>query len=221
MGCPDFILLYVPEVLSQKHFEKCSDCLGSRCSDLAIVHSLVQLAFGGSHKGGSGGSADDVGGSTSHVSNAGNGRKQDDGFHRQTGSSKQSGSSDGSRARHTDGTDGDDHSQHNEEGVLHRGVINAQQVDGKDSQQGGPDTGAARHTEVCTQTCTKGGDVLVDAQLLGQLVDRDRDGANTALRSEGDSAGGPDALEELDRIQLADDLDECALDHEGLNPQRT
>lgn len=57
-GCPDFILLYVPEVLSQKHFEKCSDCLGSRCFDLAIVHSLVQLAFGGSHKGGSGGSAD-------------------------------------------------------------------------------------------------------------------------------------------------------------------
>ena len=54
-GCPDFILLYVPEVLSQKHFEKCSDCLGSRCFDLAIVHSLVQLAFGGSHKGGSGG----------------------------------------------------------------------------------------------------------------------------------------------------------------------
>ena len=49
----------------------------------------------------------------------------------------------------------------------------------------------------------------------GQLVDRDRDGANAALRSEGDSAGGPDALEELDRIQLADDLDECALDHEG------
>ena len=90
-------------------------------------------------------------------------------------------------------------------------------MDGKDSQQGGPDTGAARHTEVCTQTCTKGGDVLVDAQLLGQLVDRDRDGANTALRSEGDSAGGPDALEELDRIQLADDLDERALDHEGLN----
>ena len=42
--CPDFILLYVPEVLSQKHFEKCSDCLGSRCFDLAIVHSLVQLA---------------------------------------------------------------------------------------------------------------------------------------------------------------------------------
>ena len=90
-------------------------------------------------------------------------------------------------------------------------------MDGKDSQQGGPDTGAARHTEVCAQTCTKGGDVLVDAQLLGQLVDRDRDGANTALRSEGDSAGGPDALEELDRIQLADDLDERALDHEGLN----
>lgn len=57
-GCPDFILLYVPEVLSQKHFEKCSDCLGSRYFDLAIVHSLVQLAFGGSHKGGSGGSAD-------------------------------------------------------------------------------------------------------------------------------------------------------------------
>ena len=56
-GCPDFILLYVPEVLSQKHFEKCSDCLGSRCFDLAIVHSLVQLAFGGSHKGGSGGRA--------------------------------------------------------------------------------------------------------------------------------------------------------------------
>ena len=77
-GCPDFILLYVPEVLSQKHFEKCSDCLGSRCFDLAIVHSLVQLAFGGSHKGGSGGSADDVGGSTSHISNAGNGRKQDE-----------------------------------------------------------------------------------------------------------------------------------------------
>ena len=59
-GCPDFLLLYVPEVLSQKHFEKCSDCLGSRCFDLAIVHSPVQLAFGGSHKGGSGGSADDV-----------------------------------------------------------------------------------------------------------------------------------------------------------------
>ena len=71
-GCPDFISLYVPEVLSQKHFEKCSDCLGSRCFDLAIVHSLVQLAFGGSHKGGSGGSADDIGGSTSHISNAGN-----------------------------------------------------------------------------------------------------------------------------------------------------
>ena len=49
----------MPEVLSQKHFEKRSDCLGSRYFDLAIVHSLVQLAFGGSHKGGSGGSADD------------------------------------------------------------------------------------------------------------------------------------------------------------------
>lgn len=71
-GCPGFILLYVPEILSQNHFEKCSDCLGSRCFDLAIVHSLIQLAFGGSHKGGSSGSADDIGGSTGHVSNAGN-----------------------------------------------------------------------------------------------------------------------------------------------------
>lgn len=221
MGYPDFILLYSSEFSFQKHFGKCSDCLGSRCFDLAIVHSLVQLAFGGRHKGGSGGSTDDIGGSTSHISNAGNGRKQDDGFHRKTGSSKQSGSSDGSRARHADGTDGDDDSQHNEEGVLHRGVVNAQQVDGKDSQQGGPDTGTARHTEVCTQTCTKGGDVLVDAQLLGQLVDRDRNGTHAALRSEGDSAGGPDALEELDRIQLADDLDERALDHEAWIAQRT
>lgn len=71
-GCPDFISLHLPEVLSQKHFETCSDCLGSRYFALSIVHSLVQLAFGGSHKGGSGGSADDVGGSTSHISNAGN-----------------------------------------------------------------------------------------------------------------------------------------------------
>ena len=90
-GLPDFILLYSSEFSFQKHFGKRSDCLGSRCFDLAIVHSLVQLAFGGRHKGGSYGSADDIGGSTSHISNAGNGRKQDDGFHRQTGSSKQSG----------------------------------------------------------------------------------------------------------------------------------
>ena len=57
-GLPDFILLYSSEFSFQTHFGKRSACLGSRCFDLAIVHSLVQLAFGGRHKGGSGGSAD-------------------------------------------------------------------------------------------------------------------------------------------------------------------
>jgi hypothetical protein len=74
VGYPDFILLYSSEFSFQKHFGKCSDCLGSRYFDLAIVHSLVQLAFGGSHKGGSGGSADDIGGAISAMLEMGESR---------------------------------------------------------------------------------------------------------------------------------------------------
>ena len=90
-------------------------------------------------------------------------------------------------------------------------------MDGEDSQQGGPDTSAARHTEVCAKACAEGSDILVDAQLLGQLVDVDRDGADAALRGKGDGSGRPDALEELDGAEVTDKLDECALDHEDLN----
>ena len=98
-------------------FGKCSDCLSSRHFGLAIVHSLIQLTFGGGHKSGSGRSADDVGGGTRHINDAGNGGKQDDGFHRQTGGGKEGRGGDGGRTGHADGADGDDHSQHDKEEV--------------------------------------------------------------------------------------------------------
>ena len=59
-------------------FGKCSDHLSGRHFGLAIVHSLIQLTFGGGHKGGSGHSADDVGGGTRHINDAGNGGKLDE-----------------------------------------------------------------------------------------------------------------------------------------------
>ena len=151
-------------------------------SGLVIVDRFIQLAFGSGNEGRCGSSTDDVGCGTGHICDAGNRRKQDDSLDRQAGSGEQSRCGDGRSTGNTDGADGDDDGQNDEEGVLHGSVINAQQVDGKDSQQGGPDTSAARHTEVCAKACAEGSDILVDAQLLGQLVDVDRDGADAALR---------------------------------------
>ena len=90
-------------------------------------------------------------------------------------------------------------------------------MDGKHRQQSGPDARAARHAKVCTQTCAKGGNILIYAQLPGQLVDRDWDGANTALRGKGNGCCGPDALEEADGAQLAHELDQDAFHNKDLN----
>ena len=90
-------------------------------------------------------------------------------------------------------------------------------MDGKHCQQGGPDARAARHTKVCTQTCAKGGNVLIHTQLPGQLVDRDRDSTHTALGGKGNGSRGPDALEEADGAQLAHKLDQGAFHNKDLN----
>ena len=52
----------------------------------AIVNGSVQLLFGSGHKGGGGSRTHNVRSGTRHIHDAGDGRKQDDGFHRQTGS---------------------------------------------------------------------------------------------------------------------------------------
>ena len=71
-----------------------------------IVNGSVQLLFGSGHKGGGGSRTHNVRSGTRHIHDAGDGRKQDDGFHRQTGSGKQRRCGNGRRAGHTDRANG-------------------------------------------------------------------------------------------------------------------